>query len=201
MNKKLVSIVMSAATLLSGVAFADCDPQYYVGGEVQATRLGYGKNASVVKKLKKTWLGGGAFVGSRFNENLGVEAGYTFVGRKTQKALEGLVQRKINIQSAYLDMMGYLPVDCAMDLIGSVGAGYIKTGIKIINLGVIDFTTGRHLTQENTEHDHFVRVRLGVGAQYKFTDNIGTRVMLNYQPTKGKTKHMTSAKVGMFYQF
>src|SRR5436190_11819910 len=98
MNKKLVSIVMSAATLLSGVALADCDPQFYVGGEVQATRLGFKHKEEIEHVYKKTWIGGGAFVGSRFNENLGVEAGYTFVGKKSTTAVRGIIKGEAKLQ-------------------------------------------------------------------------------------------------------
>ncbi len=88
MNKKLVSFLVSAVTLSSGTAFADCDLQFYVGAEAQATQLHFKDKKNTLKFAKKAWLGGGAFLGSRFNENLGAELGYTLIGKKTVKKAE-----------------------------------------------------------------------------------------------------------------
>jgi len=193
MNKKLVSIVMSAATLVSGAVFADCEPQFYVGAEAQTSRLNFEKQsrALIETVFKKTMNGGGVFLGSRFNENLGLEAGYTFVGKQNIKFLGGLVKLEAKMQNTYLDLMGYLPMDCAMDLIGSVGVGYLHTDVKVNALGM-DLYNGKN---------HDVGARAGVGAQYRFTDNVGARVMVNYQHAKSDLKHIASAKLGMFYQF
>src|SRR4051794_38492214 len=103
MNIKLVSIVMSVATLLSGAAFADFDPQFYVGAEVQAghkkgankvpAKLGkkavelFGKsnkNGSTKSPIHSSATGGTLFVGSKLNENFGLEVGATAL--RTEKS-------------------------------------------------------------------------------------------------------------------
>ncbi len=192
MNKKLVSVLVSAATLLSGTAFADFDPQFYVGAEAQATHLHFKNKKNTLKLVKKAWWGGGAFLGSRFNENLGVELGYALIGKKTATNAQNTFRASSKRKNAYFDIMGYLPIDCAMDLIASVGAGHTTVHKKS------KFWQGNTSCQNK---DYSTKVRVGVGAQYKVTDNIGARLMLNYQPIKGEVKYLTSARLGMFYQF
>jgi opacity protein-like surface antigen len=205
MNKKLVSIVMSAATLLSGAAFADFDPQFYVGGEVIGSRLKFDekkvdeKEDAMPKSLKKAKVGGGAFLGT------GVEFGYGILGKRTSSEIDEAEQEatKVSLRSSnvYADVMGYLPLDCATDLIGSVGVGYLHTNMKVTTTDSSDETPVIERTKVRT---YAVGPRVGVGAQYKFTDNIGARVMVNYQHAKKDVinhKHLVTAKLGMFYQF
>ena len=189
MNKKLVCRLMSVATLLSGAAFADCEPQMYVGGEAQATYLDFTNRKVTEKIYRKAWLGGGAFVGSRFNENLGVELGYTFVGRKIRTRVP--YKMRTRLQNLYLDMMGYCPLDCATDFVGSVGIGHVKRNRKVWVLNLLEGKRSYHVTN----------VRVGLGVQYKITDNLGARLMLNYQPMRKNIESLASAKLGLFYQF
>lgn len=212
MNKKLVSFVVSAATLCSGVVFADCEPQFYVGGQAIASRLDFSSEdkspviKKIAKSLRKTRAGAGAFVGARFNENVGLEAGYEFLGKGKSTTSNAIfsnvifktIKMRENSSNAYVDVMGYLPVDASTDLIGSVGAGYLNTKLKAT---VTDTdAAGKSFSAKTTRH--MVGPRVGVGAQYKVTDNIGARVMVNYQHGKKQDiQHMASAKVGMFYQF
>lgn len=223
MNKKLVSIVLSAATLVSTAALAaDCDPQFYVGGELQAgskkgakqvdTKYGNGQKAiyrGIDKKgaftktpVSKSASGLGLFVGSRFNENVGLELGASRLGTQKCKikdqASNTIMQGagiSIKNRNIYADAMGYMPVDCAVDLIGSVGVGRLSTTIN--GKEASNPTAAQKFSAKSTK----VGVRVGVGAQYKFTDNIGARLMVRHQQGNKIVKNMTSANLGMFYQF
>jgi len=229
MNKKLVSIVMSAATLVSGAVLADCDPQFYVGAELQAghkrgakevrlksknnvntstltgiSKKGTFKTDPAPSAISKSANGATLFVGSRLNENLGLELGGTVL--RTQKANNitnvrtGLVMPgsavSIKNSNVYADAMGYLPIDCATDLIGSVGIGHLSTKVNYKTVAK-PTSADQKFSAKATK----VGVRLGVGAQYKFTENVGARVMVRYQQGNKIVKKMTSAGLGMFYQF
>lgn len=224
MNKKLVCILMSAATLASSAAFAvDFDPQFYVGGELQAgqkkgakkvtTELGSNKTkmdvAGVTKDGKsknpihKSATGASLFVGSRLTENLGVELGGSVLkNQKVKKvqdfntgiALKG-ADLSIKNRNVYADAMAYLPIDCSMDLIASAGAGYLSTKVngKLAANPTVD--------QKFSAKSNKLGVRAGVGAQYKFNENIGARLMVRHQQGNKIVKHVTSTSLGMFYQF
>lgn len=220
MNKKLVSIVMSAATLLSGVAFADFDPQFYVGAEVQAghkkgeknvpaklgktpvTLYGKSKNGSAQSPLHHSATGGSLFVGSRVNENFGVEIGASALRTEKSKNISlnnnVLPGSEISIKNSniYADAMGYLPVDCALDLIGSVGVGQLST--KISGKAVSSTTNANEKFSGKSSK---AGVRAGLGAQYKITDNLSTRLMVRYQKGNRMVNNTMSTALGMFYQF
>jgi len=218
MNKKLVSIVMSAATLVSGAVFADYDPQFYVGAELQTGHkkglkkipLKSEKKVIILQKTKGDTAspintkaqGATLFLGSRLNENLGFELGGSRLATQKYKTVKrnGVVQKGVSFsiknENVYADAMGYLPIDSATDLIGSVGVGRLSTTVSRK-----DVTTAVSRAQKYTAKSHKMGVRVGVGAQYKFNENVGARVMVRYQQGNKLVKNMTSAGLGMFYQF
>ena len=221
MNKKLVSIVLSAATLASSAAFAvDFNPQFYVGGELQAgvkkgvkklnTKAGDQQKSTVVltgqtkKKtpvspIQKSASGASLFVGSRLTENFGLELGGSMLRTQKTKNIKNFAQGSavsIKNRNVYADAMGYIPIDCALDLIGSVGVGHLSTKVK-----------GKMVAKPTTAADRFsaksskMGVRVGLGAQYKVTDNISARLMVRHQQGNKIVKSVTSTGLGMFYQF
>jgi opacity protein-like surface antigen len=203
MKLKLASIALSVATLLSSSVFAmELDPKFYVGAEGQYNRYTGPKSiktkaGTLTRNDNKTFFGengagASVFAGTRICENFGLEAGYTALNRQKMKftnaASSSAAKTKSN--NAYADVMGYLPVSDEVDLIGSVGAGYLTSKI-----------CGKVNTQSFHAKSSRVGVRAGLGAQMKVTSNVGARIMLRHQRGNKFVKTVNSAGVGLFYQF
>lgn len=206
MNMKLVVIALSGAMLISGTALGmEFDPKFYVGGELQAHKSKINKKINAnpnvtVQRLDNKPLfdektgGADLFVGSRLTENVGVELGAGVInGTKlnivTPSVLAGS-SLKLKNKNAYADVMGYLPVCQDVDLIGAVGVGRLNSKIegKVVNNGVT-------LSKDSIKSTK-TGLRLGLGAQYKFNENLGARVMVRNQKGNAIVKSTTSAGLG-----
>jgi hypothetical protein len=176
-KNKIIAAVLSVAVLSAGSAFAiELDPKFYVGGEVLGSKL-KAKDENI--NLKKR-PGAAVFAGSRLNENFGLELGYSYLGKTNDV-------KNTNLSA---DVLGYLPVNESVDLIGSVGLGRLSS--KAAKGAVLS-------NEKNTTSK--VAPRLGLGAQYKFDNNVGVRAMARFQRGNDFAKNATSVGVGAFYQF
>lgn len=225
MNMKLASIALSGALLISGAVFAeDCYPSFYLGGDLQANR--YNGQSKTYKDrdgdtfrrldgktiLSKNGSGVGLFAGVRFLENLGLEAGISKFAKQTTNLtnantvfnflLGNNFKDKVVAKhsNAYMDVMGYLPVSGEVDLIGSLGLGRLSSKQTVTSM--ITNAAGTILDQGAvTTKSSKTGVRLGVGAQVKFCDNIGARLLVNHQKGNKIVKSVNSVRAGLFYQF
>ena len=214
MNMKLAGIALSGAMLVSGASFGmDFDPKFYLGAEAQANKykgakevkMGTGltiKNLDNKSLFGKSGSGASAFVGSQFSEYAGVELGYTVLsGTKISLKTPGFEKSSFKTKSRnmYADVLGYVPVCEDIDLIGSVGIGRLSTKVNVKAVGpnaagVVE-TTNASLKSSKTG------LRLGLGAQYKVTPNVGARFMVRHQKGNQFVKSVNSAGLGLFYQF
>jgi opacity protein-like surface antigen len=209
MNMKLASIALSGAMLVSGASFGmDFDPKFYVGAEAQCNSLKAGKlllsedfqdqnDKSLFRKKKSP--GADMFLGMRFNENFGAEAGYSFL-KKSHNVFTNANNKyvlDVKMRNAHIDAIGYLPVADDLELLGSVGLGRLSTKIQEkFNDRVLQLSNEeKKLTKTKTG------IRLGLGAQYKLTENVGTRFMVRHQKGNKTIKSVNSAGLGLFYQF
>ena len=218
--KKLVSVILSGAVLVSSAAFAaDCDPKFYVGGELQGNQYNSGahKNEKNIKKghqkkFGKGGVGGGAFAGVRINEYVGVEVGASAMKGKKNAAkaasADGLASANYSAHTkshnVYADVLGYVPVSEEVDLIGSIGVGQLTTKVKE-NLNAHgedpNHTVGVDIRAKASQKSSKTGVRVGAGAQYKFNENFGARFMVRHQRGNKLIKSVNSAGLGLFYQF
>lgn len=223
MKNKLIGALLSVAVLSSSAAFAlDIEPKFYVGGELAGVKRAVNdkvstnldvpanntmqdslKDGKVVAKKRGNEMG--LFVGSRLNENLGVELGYgvqkaknTTVDVKNADATQTLKgsfrQKSTNI---YADVLGYLPINESVDVIGSVGLGRLATK----STGEVEFNNAGVKSNIKGKSSSKVGYRLGAGAQYKFNENVGARLMARFQKGNKIVKHTASLGLGLFYQF
>ncbi|HXH54300.1 MAG TPA: outer membrane beta-barrel protein [Gammaproteobacteria bacterium] len=214
MNMKLAGIALSGAMLLSGASFGmDFDPKFYLGAEVQANRY---KGAKEVKTTQfgtfekvnnkplfgKSGSGVSAFLGSQFIEYAGIELGYTALsGGKLSIKDPGFQNSSLKTKSRnmYADVLGYVPVCEDMDLIGSLGIGRLSSTVKGKIIGP---NNARVVATENVSlKSSKTGLRLGLGAQYKVTPNVGARFMVRHQKGNKFVKSVNSAGLGLFYQF
>jgi opacity protein-like surface antigen len=221
MKMKLVTIALSGVMLTSGAALgSDFDPRFYVGAELQGNQF---KNP--VKEIKdvnggistrydnkpfisKKTASGSLFVGSNLNENFGVELGYVRMGkhRKTWKdtytrggvPTSSITQKLVTKHhNMYADLLGYLPVSDCVDLIGSLGVGRLNSKIVATEANNLQNLKATLANVKSTK----AGIRLGAGAQFKFNENIGARLMLRHQKGNKLVKSVNSAGLGLFYQF
>jgi hypothetical protein len=200
MKNKLATLALSGVMLVSGTAFGmDFDPKFYLGGEAQLNKLKNGQNfqdtngKSMIRKKSPSL---GAFLGTRFNEYLGAELGYTAL-KTSKQTLVNNNTLTVKMRNPYLDVLGYIPVANDVDVIGSIGVGRLqtKTSMKAANNATLQLTSMQH-----SDAKAKAGVRLGVGAQYKFDTNFGGRVMLRHQKGNKAVKNVDSAGLSLFYQ-
>ncbi|MBP6104453.1 MAG: outer membrane beta-barrel protein [Gammaproteobacteria bacterium] len=219
MKSNLKIVIASSTLLLSGAVCAmDFDPKFYVGADLDSNYLAtentqtvtlQNTQFSIVRSSKKTEPSLSGFLGVRLIENMGVELGHTaFKAFKDQSSLaiiNGQLERlysSITLRSAYIDVLGFLPVATDCDLIASLGAGtLVGSKWKLSTL------TGASIEPKMSANT----LRLGLGAQYKFHDNFVARAMLRYQQFNNLKlanvasttwkMHIGSAGLGLFYQF
>ncbi len=183
MKCKLLAAAAAGALVVGSVSYADgmSDVRPYVGGELSFNMPKYPAGSD----YKKNKPGLGAFVGARICDYFGVEAGYDYVMKAKSKSDSS---DSIKISNLYLDGMGYFAASPEVDLIGAVGIGRIKPKAKD--------NGGTYYNKAKSGY------RLGLGAQYKFDENIAARLMVRYQKGKKEAlKSMTSVALGVAYTF
>ncbi len=107
--------------------------------------------------------------GAKLHQNFGVEMFY----QKSEEGEKKFANGKTNdeYQAYGIDLLGYLPVAEKVELIGALGLGYYDIDIKAkVNTPAISVDAD----------DQGAGYRLGIGAQYNFTENWGARVMARY---------------------
>ncbi len=107
--------------------------------------------------------------GAKLHPNFGVEMFY----QKSEEGEKKFANGKTNdeYQAYGIDLQGYLPVAEKLDLIGSLGFGYYDVDIKAKANSPAISADG---------DDQGAGYRLGLGAQYNFTENWGARLMARY---------------------
>lgn len=229
MKLKLVILTASSA-LFSSIAFADADldPAFYVGGEIHANKFSSVKtfqdtDGEVIRRkdsqslLKKAGMSGAAIFGSRLNDYIGLEAGYSAMHgpkyklgnhTKTSERVEQMLlagpgvslnyKIKTKNHNIHFDVLGFAPMTPEIDLIGSVGVGRLSTKVKETM-----FLTHPELNRIYVKNikSSKTRLRAGVGAAYKFSEGLSVRLMVRHQKGNKLVKNVTQAGLGLFYNF
>jgi len=197
------SLVIVGAMAAAGSAFADFgDINPYVGADYQQAFMGAHRPFN---HAKKSFPGANLYVGTKFHENFGVELGYNWSKNQSKKftlgagELVGVVNNanarvadgstvsgsiKQKRSGAFFDLVGFLPAGDCFELLGSLGLGWVKTGIA-----------GKDVTTTNAANTQIVAAfsnlsaktkmvyRLGLGGSYMVTDMVGLRVKVGYEGT------------------
>lgn len=165
----------------------------YVGVDYQYTRLSDEKASGLsASDLIETNLhGGNAHAGLRISKNFGLELGYqaTESGKKNNVLSSGL-STTIQEQGVTLDALGYYPLTNNFELIGTVGLAEVYTEAKVSGSSTVE--------QWDTKG------RLGVGAQYWFTDHLNARTIVRYEGVNFEANEINNAALisaGLNYQF
>lgn len=194
---KALSTTLAAGLLISGSAFAS-DLRPYVGAKIQYGFPGYKKNATGIQAaimnndkvaIDKKKPGLGIFAGARLHENFSLEVGADHTFKAKGKNTAG-ADVSAKIRNFYADAIGHLPMTEEFEALASVGIGHLKPKIK--STAALD----SKLTDGKTG------LRLGIGAAYKFDENVAVRATVNHQRgPKESLKKFTTVGLGVFYTF
>jgi opacity protein-like surface antigen len=205
LNKKFIIALLLA---LASMAHADgCfdNTLYSIGGEMSIlNRTAYSSantndlnnfkasNSDSELVIRKNKLGFSGFVQARFNQWVGIEAGYGIILKVTGTAQGGnSAYNKISIP--YLDLIGFMSVAERVDLIGEVGVAYMKSDANVSNVVFYDL---------NSLNSPKVGFRAGAGAMFLITGNWATRIILRYiEGNKAFLKSDTQLALGIQYTF
>ncbi|MDB6096580.1 MAG: hypothetical protein JWM09_858 [Francisellaceae bacterium] len=178
--KHLPKTILSLSLMaMASSSFACCEETNpYMGAEFQSTWM-KGKT-SWKPFLNKTYPGVNLLVGSRFHQNAGVELGYDWSKRKTQNTLLSTGQTlnsRVRISGAHLDVNGYLPVMENLELLGSLGVGFIKPKFNLSTdrTGTVSVSAVGGKTK--------AVARLGLGLQGMVNEKVGLRATVRYLGT------------------
>lgn len=182
MKKNIGALMLAASTfaLASNVAAAELNFKPYVGLDYAHTRMSSHSPYYHSPKVN---------IGTMFNKYVGTEVFFQQAA-VDYKGSHG--KANSYIQGGGLDIMGYLPIGFGcqekLSLIGSVGFGEYRITYKSGG------TKGR-----DTGHGY----RVGAGAMFDVTENIGIRAMYNrIQADKlAGLDHMNEYTVGVRYSF
>ncbi|OWQ88389.1 hypothetical protein CDN99_16135 [Roseateles aquatilis] len=179
-NGKKAGLLAAAAlalTLGSGLARADAQTPYYIGGDVAKSTQRVDGNSQ-----KRTTDSYSIFGGYKFNENFAVEAAYTDLG----KANFNGVSAKNKVYS--LDGIARAPLSDKFGVYGKVGLAYAER----------NFDGGLSDT-------HKTGLKMGVGVDYALTKNVTLRAeatRFNNMPSaNGFDKKLDRVGLGLAYQF
>ena len=135
---KLITGVLLGLSLANAAA-ADFDPKFYFGAELEANQHNIpSKDPRYHKRIYGAGsIGAGVFVGVFLCDYLGLELGANALrGKKISGVFQDREHTvKFNIttksKNLYSDLLGYFPMTEDLDLIASLGFGYLSTSVKV----------------------------------------------------------------------
>lgn len=227
------SLVVAGAVAVAGSVnadvFADLNP--FIGVDYQQTWM-KGKESNTDPSVlfgkgqaPKSYPGASIYVGTKFMENVGVEAGFDWTTNKKKNFVYNAfgaqigANTKVRRTGFHFDLIGFLPVADCTELFASIGAGWVKPKITFTpttwNGAAITAAQLARIGETGVTSKAKAVLRLGVGASYMITDMIGVRGKLGYETTsrlraKGNSPGSKSVKafknsqtlnVGAFVRF
>lgn len=152
-------------------------------------------NADVSEYLEDDLNAFAVSVGAKLHKNFGVEAFYQ-QSEDGEKKWPG-EKTTTNYKAYGVDFVGYFPAHEKIELLGSVGVGYYDAEAKYNG----DAFAALNINSVKLD-DSGLGYRLGVGAQYNFTENWGARVMARYVDTDiDGMDNMVDLTAGVRYTF
>lgn len=183
-----------------------------------------GDAISAKSAFRDSFPGTTVYVGSKFNDCIGVELGWDSSLSSRKKTARSSANApfaygytsKIRREGYHADLVGFLPMDACWELFGSLGVGSVKMKLNDQNLfadaqGNQALLNG--LSNVPLSSKRKAVFRGGLGANYMFTDMFGGRIKVGYEGTNalrmkyanGTTikafKDTTTLAFGLFARF
>ena len=206
MNTTLTLATTALVALAATTHAAESELRPYVGLDVTRVMADYKDGNDML--FKDDLNGVSPYVGVQFNKYVGAEISYlqTGNGKKSPNlsanipgyGVATLDETKIKVSGFSLDAVGRLPItaDEKLTLLGSAGIGRYKADATYSGS-----LAGVPVSVKDDTKD--TALRLGAGAQYQITDNIGARAMVRYIKADfdDVVDNLVTASVGLNYRF
>lgn len=173
----------------------------YIGLDAQWRYMdfqkGFGQNL-----VKPNYPQGNIYLGIKFNPYVGIDAGYertisktrrtTLLGGDTwfKKIIDDTFPNRFNIfdtttkiKGPHINIIGFLPINDHLELIGSIGIARLKIQITNVQSMMANITLVPPDSFEFVKSKWISRINLG--AQYKLTDQFGIRATGGWESTAG----------------
>jgi hypothetical protein len=148
------------------------------------------------KFLPKNFPGGTLYVGAKFQQYFGFELGYDCSVRKpknwsyqmgelffnTRAIANNNGGTRVRRSGAHVDLMGFIPLRDCIDLLGTLGLGWVQPKIDISQAANSLGPVSSPLASLSAKARGVVRV--GGGATYMISDLIGVRAKLGWESTR-----------------
>ncbi len=194
------SLMLVAALLASGSAAANIidDICPYLGVDYKQLWIkgkGFWSN-----KIAKSFPGGTVYLGTKFTECFGAEVGYSWTMRKHHTGLisggvlfplpnNATVRTHTHFNSFHFDLNGYVPLDNCWELIGSLGIASMKPKVSAVVVNQGSLTNNQVNMIQSVNGKSKAVWRVGVGAQFLFTECVGARAILRWEATESLRVH------------
>ena len=212
-------------TSLISKAYASSD--FYLGTEYLYDEINVNKiddivagyfplNIQLSDTSKNSYKSGGVYIGYKFHSNLSIEVGYA--QSKTEKKhfeeqgallFDGV--SKISLKSYRIELLGEYPFQSLskFSLLGSIGVVFKEADmdVEFKELIVCTAQVGANcppfIVTNIDEVNQSTRMQYGIGAQYKFSNNISTRFIVKSALTSFSFSSGTpySLNLGVQYHF
>jgi len=198
--KNIAKTFMTASALiLAGNASANfiVDLGPYIGADYYYVNMKGSGDYPLV--FPKSYPGASAYLGTKFNDNFGIELGFdcsaqqkrdwniplgqSLFNSTTTKAFSGTT--KIRRQGGHLDMLAFLPITDYFEVFGTIGYGWIKAKIEQNNLSITNDTTAPFNASAiaSIKGKGKSVFRTGFGVLSMITDSVGLRATLGLETT------------------
>lgn len=159
MKKLIVALIASAAAMSAAQAQTTAAPRGYVGAGIASADHDFKMSGATNVDTEGHKASGKLFGGYDFNQNWGVEAGYTDFRKSDVNYSIGSVNNRgeTDGRALYLAAKATLPVNEQFSVYGKLGATRIKNELEVVNASI---------SRSKTE------AYGAVGAEYKLNGNV-----------------------------
>jgi len=183
MKNLVKSLVVASALSVAGTASADWFDCFspVIGADYYQVWTSP-KNSNLNIRHARDYPGATIYVGGRA-DCFGLEVGYDVSATRSRAFTAGATSgtTRVQRQGWHIDLIGYMPLDCfeCVDLFGTIGWGWIqpRRTFNITSGPALGFATNNNSRRGNSV------LRLGIGANYMFTECVGARLKLGYEST------------------
>lgn len=190
-------LVLASALLAASTANADMDMFPYLGVDYTQTYMRAKNSWNLI--FPNAYPGASFYVGTRFHENFGLELGYEWSARRknnfalpngsgffggtitSPNGLSGTT--KIRRTGGYLDVLGTLPVAECVELLGSVGYGWVQTKIETSFSSEVAGASAASSAIASVSGRGRGVFRIGIGGIFMVTEMVGVRAKINWAST------------------
>jgi hypothetical protein len=161
MNKLLAVLIASAAAMSATQAQTTTAPRAYVGAGIASADHEFKQSGATNVDTEGYKASGKLFGGYDFNQNWGVEAGYTdFRKSDVNYSIGGVNTRgETDGHAVYLAAKATLPVNEQFSVYGKLGAARTKSELEMLN-------AAQNMSRSKTE------AYGALGAEYKLNQNV-----------------------------